>query len=101
MALETELDPERSVLTLRIPERFDFSLHRAFRDAYMRQSQSARSYVIDLGESAAIDSAALGMLLLLREHAGGERAEIHIVNGAPAIRELLCTAGFDRLFVLH
>ena len=41
------------------------------------------------------------MLLLLREHAGGERSEIRIVNAGSELRGTLRVAGFDKLFVLH
>ena len=59
------------------------------------------SYVIDLGEVSSMDSSALGMLLLLREHAGADRAEIRIVNADTSLRGTLRVAGFDKLFVLH
>lgn len=101
MSVETEFDPSRGALTLRLPERFEFSLHREFRDAYLKQEPAARSYVIDLAAVSSMDSAALGMLLLLREQAGGEHAEIHLVNASPAIRTLLQTAQFPRLFQVH
>jgi anti-anti-sigma regulatory factor len=48
-----------------------------------------------------MDSSALGMLLLLREHAGGDRSEIRIVNANTALRGTLRVAGFDKLFTLH
>jgi anti-anti-sigma factor len=54
-----------------------------------------------LGEVASMDSSALGMLLLLREHAGADRAEIRIVNADSGLRGTLRVAGFDKLFVLH
>jgi len=48
-----------------------------------------------------MDSSALGMLLLLREHAGADRADIRIVNASGELRGTLRVAGFDKLFVLH
>jgi anti-anti-sigma factor len=57
--------------------------------------------VIDLGDVDSMDSSALGMLLLLREHAGGDRSEIRIVNANTALRGTLRVAGFDKLFTLH
>ncbi|MGP1667011.1 MAG: STAS domain-containing protein [Rhodanobacter sp.] len=82
-------------------ERFDFSVHREFHDACLGEGAAARSYVIDLGEVASMDSSALGMLLLLREHAGADRADIRIVNAGSELRGTLRVAGFDKLFVLH
>ena len=100
MSLTIHHDTEQDCLTLQLGERFDFTVHRDFHDACLG-GRAARSYVIDLGEVNRMDSSALGMLLLLREHAGGERSEIRIVNADSELRGTLRVAGFDKLFVLH
>jgi anti-anti-sigma factor len=94
-------DTENDCLTLQLGERFDFSVHRDFHDACLGDVKPARSYIIDLGEVTHMDSSALGMLLLLREHAGGDRAEIRIVNANDELRNTLRVAGFDKGFVLN
>lgn len=94
-------DHDNDCLTLQLGERFDFSVHRDFHDACLGTGAPAHSYVIDLSEVTKMDSSALGMLLLLREHAGADRAEIRIVNAADELRNTLRVAGFDKLFVLH
>ncbi|MHA6205536.1 STAS domain-containing protein [Dyella soli] len=100
MSLIVHHDAELDCVTLQMGERFDFTVHRDFHDACLG-GRAARSYVIDLGEVSSMDSSALGMLLLLREHAGAERAEIRIVNADTSLRGTLRVAGFDKLFVLH
>ncbi|RDD79853.1 anti-sigma factor antagonist [Dyella tabacisoli] len=99
--MTTHHDTQLDCLTLQLGERFDFSVHRDFHDACLGGRAPVRSYVIDLGEVSSMDSSALGMLLLLREHAGGERAEIRIVNAGGELRGTLRVAGFDKLFLLH
>ena len=101
MKLNVHHDTEQDCLTLQFGEHFDFTVHRDFHDACLGARAPARSYVVDLGEVNSMDSSALGMLLLLREHAGGERSEIRIVNAGSALRGTLKVAGFDKLFVLH
>jgi anti-anti-sigma factor len=101
MSLNVQHDTEQDCLTLQLGQHFDFSVHRRFHDACLGERKPARSYVIDLGEVESMDSSALGMLLLLREHAGGDRAEIRIVNANSALRGTLRVAGFDKLFTLH
>ncbi|WP_049623507.1 STAS domain-containing protein [Frateuria defendens] len=101
MSLTVQHDSDNDCLTLQLGERFDFSVHRDFHDACLGEGKPARSYVVDLGEVTGMDSSALGMLLLLREHAGADRAEIHIVNASDELRGTLRVAGFDKLFVLH
>ena len=101
MNLQVQHDTEQDCLTLQFSNRFDFSVHRSFHEACLGERKPVRSYVIDLGEVESMDSSALGMLLLLREHAGGDRAEIRIVNANSALRGTLRVAGFDKLFTLH
>ncbi len=94
-------DRDSDCLTLQLGQCFDFSVHREFHEACLGADTAARSYVIDLGEVGRMDSSALGMLLLLREHAGADRADIRIVNAGGELRNTLRVAGFDKLFVLH
>lgn len=93
-------DSETDCLTLQLGDCFDFSVHRDFHEACLA-SRAARSYVIDLGEVSRMDSSALGMLLLLREHAGANAADIRIVNASSELRGTLRVAGFEALFTLH
>ena len=45
-------------------------------------------------------SLSLGMLLLLREHAGGDQANIQIVHCQPEVKKILTIANFHHLFYL-
>ena len=101
MAINVHHDTEHGCLTLHLGELFDFSIHRAFHDACLGDVAAARSYVLDLEQVTSMDSSALGMLMLLREHAGGDRAEIRIVNAGADLRNTLRIAGFDKLFTVH
>ncbi|MFH6569337.1 STAS domain-containing protein, partial [Pseudomonas kulmbachensis] len=48
-----------------------------------------------------LDSSALGMLLLLREYAGGDESDIRVVNSNPDVRKILGTSNFDQLFDIN
>lgn len=101
MAVSHDYDPERQCLTIRIDGAFDFSIHKAFRDAYTRPDGHPRSYVVDAAGTDRIDSSALGMLVLLCEEAGSRNAEVHLVNLSPALRHILRVAGFNRRATIH
>ena len=84
--------------TLRIDGRFDFNMHRTFRELYEQAPPEIARYVIDLARTDYMDSSALGMLLLLREHVRGDRGRVRITNCNPEIRKILEIANFDKLF---
>lgn len=87
-------------IVISIKGRFNFEMHSQFRTAYQTDSSGGKKkrFSIDLAGAEYIDSSALGMLLLLREEAGGNEADIVIVNARPEIRKILETANFQRLF---
>ncbi|MGK0500571.1 MAG: anti-anti-sigma regulatory factor [Oceanicoccus sp.] len=45
-----------------------------------------------------LDSSALGMLLLLRDYAGGDSADICIANCNDDIRKIISISTFEQLF---
>jgi anti-anti-sigma factor len=87
-------------VTIRVAGHFGFPVYREFRDAYVQQAPDA-SYLIDLQAAEYMDSAALGMLLVLREHVGNDAARIEIANCNPGVRKILAIAHFDRLFSIR
>jgi len=88
-------------LWIKVEGRFDFSNHQEFKLAYESCMPPPKRYCIDLKEATYLDSSALGMLLLLRDYAGGENAEVKLLNPRPAVREILMTSCFDTLFVIE
>jgi anti-anti-sigma factor len=82
--------------TVRLTGRFDFACRDAFRSAYAA-SPAGSSYLIDMSAVDYVDSAALGMLLLLRDHAGdASRVTISGSRGQP--EQVLRIANFHKLF---
>ncbi|MCY1295084.1 STAS-domain containing protein [compost metagenome] len=98
MAITAQASSDGQELTIAIQGRFDFGAHQEFRDAYERVETSPRRYVIDLEGTTYLDSSALGMLLLLRDHAGGDHAQISLVNCNPDVRKILTISNFGQLF---
>ncbi|MFI5617799.1 ATP-binding protein [Streptomyces sp. NPDC051567] len=99
MSVTSTITPDGSKLIITVKGRFDFSTHQEFRESYEKfHGQQPETVVVDLAESTYIDSAALGMLLLLRDHMGGDASRISIVNSGPDTRKLLAIANFDKLF---
>lgn len=102
MALTARVSDDGATVTIAISGRFDFGIHREFRNAYEKADvkNPHPKFVVDLSGTEYMDSSALGMLLLLREHAGGDRSDVVIVNCRPVIKEILDIANFDKLFTI-
>lgn len=98
MAISTQLSADGQELTIAIQGRFDFGAHQAFRDAYERVDGAPRRYQVDLQGTTYLDSSALGMLLLLRDHAGGDHAQIRLLNCNGDVRKILAISNFEQLF---
>jgi anti-anti-sigma factor len=103
MPLTTQVSADGAAVTIAINGRFDFGVHREFRNAYEKAEIKAPhpNYIVDLAGTEYMDSSALGMLLLLREHAGGDSSSVRIVNCRPVIKEILDIANFDKLFTIE
>ncbi|MDI2594552.1 STAS domain-containing protein [Pseudomonas sp. N3-W] len=99
MSVVTEVSPDGQKLTISIRGRFDFAKHQEFRESYERpDGQMPSSVVVDLKDATYLDSSALGMLLLLRDHAGGDNSDIRVVNSSSDVKKILAISNFDKLF---
>jgi len=98
MPISAHRSDNGQTLVISVEGRFDFSSHQAFRDAYEQADGGVERYIIDLSETTYLDSSALGMLLLLRDHAGGDAARISIENCNSDVRRILSISNFEQLF---
>lgn len=82
--------------------RFDFLVHREFKQAYMDMlnNPSINEIEVDLQKLDFMDSTALGMLLLLRERASAVNKSIALSNPSEIASKLLWVANFDKLFAI-
>ena len=83
--------------------RFDFSAHRDFRAAIDTQIKAAavQAIEIDMGSVDYLDSAALGMLLLLRDQANNARKTVILSNCRGVVQQILDIANFKKLFTIQ
>ena len=87
------------ILTISVPGRLDFSHCHDFRACYEQAPGTVCHYVVDLANTSYLDQSALGMLLLLRDHAGGGH-NVLLLNMNNGIWQTLSSAGFDQLFCI-
>lgn len=101
MPIQTRRSDDGRTLTIKIEGRFDFSTHQSFRDAYEHNESNVLNYVVDMSDTTYLDSSALGMLLLLRDFAGGDDAQICIENCNGDVRRILSISNFEQLFAIR
>ena len=101
MSVNAQMDQAAQKLTIAIDGRFDFSAHKEFRECYENLDSKPQCFSVDMSDANYIDSSALGMLLLLRDHAGGDNAEVEIINCNPDVKKILTISNFDQLFRIH
>ena len=101
MPISAKLSDADNELVINVAGRFDFSAHQAFRSAYEDLDSPPQKYAVDMNEATYLDSSALGMLLLLRDHAGGDKASIRIINCNDDVRKILVISNFGRLFAIQ
>jgi anti-anti-sigma factor len=84
-----------------LTESFTFSDHATFRELLREmESKTLSQITIDLAAVDFVDSAALGMLLLLREVSTKKRAVVTISGSQGQVRKMLEISKFGQLFKL-
>lgn len=100
MTITARSSADGAELTIEVEGRFDFSAHQEFRKAYEANGAKPRKFVVDMRRANYLDSSALGMLLLLRDYAGGDTAQVNISHCSPEVKNILTVSNFDQLFNL-
>ena len=97
MSISVNESEDGKTLTITLPNEFDFRVHKEFRNTHKNPNPKAQ-YVVDFSQTVHMDSSALGMLLLMREELGNDRAKIKFINCRPNVKQLLEMASFHQLF---
>jgi anti-anti-sigma factor len=94
-SIRTDLDGSR--LAMKIAGRFTFQMYKDFSAAYKQYTDKPSAVDIDLRAVEYIDSAALGMLLSMRNHFGPD-IKLSLSNANSSVRKILEIARFDKTF---
>lgn len=88
----SQYDPSSNTQNIVLAERFDFSIQREFREAYSHTQKAQTVFKVDLSATENIDSAALGMLLALDDHAKKFNSRVLLHNPSGAALQILRAA---------
>ncbi len=86
-------------VTVCVAGRFDYRVYDSFKASYSSIAEDSTQINVDLSETDYMDSSALGMLLMLREHVG-RAVTILLLNPTPDVMKVLAIANFDKLFAI-
>lgn len=98
MGVSSLIENDGKLLTISVNGKFDFGCHQQFRLQYEELMGSDIIFVVDLQGTSYMDSSALGMLLLLRDHSGGDSGTVRIINANNDIQKILQISNFHQLF---
>ncbi len=99
MPVTSTVSADGKDITINISGRFDFAVQNEFRNCYHSTGpEDGISFTIDMSKASYMDSSALGMLLMMREHLGGNSANITISSSSADISNILNVANFQSLF---
>tara|TARA_R110001592_G_scaffold38315_2_gene126471 strand:- start:12909 stop:13226 length:318 start_codon:yes stop_codon:yes gene_type:complete len=98
MSISYKYEASSKTLMMKLSGRLDFASHTSFSEAYQSEPvESVEQYTLDMSELTYLDSSALGMLLLLKDH-GLKAATISIVNCSSDVYKIFEIANFNQLF---
>ena len=89
-----------SVARISMSGRFDFQVHREFKEAYTQLMDNAavREIEVEMSKVDYLDSSALGMLMLLNERAKAVNKSVTLLNTSGVVSQVLEVANFSKIF---
>ncbi|QUX91862.1 anti-sigma factor antagonist [Marinomonas sp. A3A] len=97
MSISITVDDAKDIATITIVGSFDFSLFNEFRAGYSDLTKLYKTYIVDMSMVEYLDSAALGMLLSMR-NAIDPDSNIQLSGANSFIKNILMISRFDKRF---
>lgn len=100
---DVKLSVENGAATLSLRGRFDFSQYSTFKEEQTRimDKESVKEIILDFSGLDYLDSAALGILLVLLDRAKERGQSVTIRRATGVVREILDVAHFERMFIIE
>jgi HptB-dependent secretion and biofilm anti anti-sigma factor len=98
------INTKDDAIAIQLDQEFTFHQQANFRQAYEQNlDEQTKAVIIDFAKTDFIDSAALGMLLVLRDHVEKNKQDITIelINCKKEVFEILEISNFSKLFTIR
>jgi anti-anti-sigma factor len=88
-----------AVITIKLPERFDFSYHKEFynKTAEVLADHKHREVEMDFSRVEYLDSSALGMLVMLQKKCAEVGKQVVVVNASGLAADILKIANMEKI----
>jgi len=101
MTVSARLSDDGKTVDIIVSCQFDYAIHQPFRDAYRNVTTPGVTFRVDLSKPNYMDSSALGMILLLKEHADKLGGRVVIVKPNASVLKILSIANFDQFVTIE
>jgi len=101
MTVKKLVSEDSKSVVIAIEGRFDFSLHQKFRESYSSDNISGSRFCLELSKATYMDSSALGMILLLKDHAEKLSGEVVVKNPSESVKKILEIAQIHKLMTIE
>ena len=102
MSITVSTSKTNNDIVITVSDRFDFSQYSVFHECYRHQNDAGTVFRINLRKADYMDSSALGMLLLIKEHADNIKGKVIIEKPNDTINKILEIAQFHQLMeIVH
>ena len=101
MSIKQIIYKEKNEVVISIDGKFDFSEYQCFRDAYIGCDHDRVCFILDLSKTDYMDSSALGMILLLKDHAENLSGQVIIHKPSDTVYKILEIAQFHHLLTIR
>jgi len=102
MSVSQRISEDGKKVQISVKGQFNYKVSEKFRAAYRHLPElKGVAYYINLSDASYMDSAALGMLLMLREHAKCRGGAVIIEQPSAQINKILKVANFEQLFTIN
>ena len=98
MSVSKKISDDKKEFVIKVKGKFDFSYYEKFSECYADAPKEVELFILDFKDTIYIDSSALSMILLLKEHAEKKSSKVKIVNATANVKKLLELANFHKLF---
>jgi len=101
MTISVNSNSDGMVVNIQVTEQFDYSVYQPFRDAYHSSKNQGTKFIVDLSKANYMDSSALGMILLLKEHADQLSGAVVLAKPNDSVHKILKIANFEQLVAIE